>query len=361
MAFVAVTAVDDGDRTTAIDRLARQMNRRIDGVLAGEIRVTPIPAPTPTPVPSGEGFNLPALLPTLEDLPEGATLANEGFVFDPATMGSYEREIGARGLVMALGSSRVMNISLTVELHGSTLDAKAPVLFLKALDPLVFGDLVGHGLAEAVGFTPENVTFDALDLPRIGDAAAGFLMKLETPIADFDAHMLFFARGPIAAQIVVMGPAGEVFMEDTIPVAKLIDERIIATQPPAVPQITPTLQPTATRIPAATPSPTSVPPLAPTPELHATVEALVQEQLQAILATTPTPEATPNSTLTPTTKRTPLPTSTPTQEPTPTPPLTGGGGCTPSAEGTTSVEASWLLFGLVLPGLALAGVRRRKR
>jgi len=114
--------------------------------------------------------------------------------------------------------------------------------------------------------------------------------------------------------------------------------------PTIVPAPTPTasLPPTPTSVPAptATPNPTPTPTPVPT--------------------STTTPKATPTATAA--AKPTLLPSSTPAPEPTPTPTPTptGGGGCTAPADGARSLEVSWLLLGLVLPGLALAGLRRRK-
>ena len=51
VARIVVGALDDADLRTAVNRLALRMDQRIDGVLAGEIRVTPI---IPSPTPSGD-------------------------------------------------------------------------------------------------------------------------------------------------------------------------------------------------------------------------------------------------------------------------------------------------------------------
>ena len=190
-------------------------------------------SPTPTPATSArrEGFDLPATLPTLADLPEGATIASEGFTEEADNLGYYEQEFSPTNLYIELGSSKVMSISTTVELHASAFDAKAPVLVLKALDPEVFGELAGTAFAEGAGFTPEALVLEALDLPQIGDAGAGFLMKIETAVGDFDGYLMWFAQGRIVAQLILLGPAGQVDLENVIPLAQLIDKRIRENSP----------------------------------------------------------------------------------------------------------------------------------
>ena len=85
VATVWVSALDDADQSVAIENLSLRMDRRIDDVLAGKIRVAAIiPSPTPSSdardTASREGFDLPAMLIKLADLPEGAMIETEGFV-----------------------------------------------------------------------------------------------------------------------------------------------------------------------------------------------------------------------------------------------------------------------------------------
>ena len=49
VARIGVGALDDSDLSAAVNRLALRMDQRIDGVPAGEIRVTPLPMSTPYP------------------------------------------------------------------------------------------------------------------------------------------------------------------------------------------------------------------------------------------------------------------------------------------------------------------------
>jgi hypothetical protein len=240
VATVGVVAVGDADLSEPLIRLVTRMDQRIDGVLAGEISVTPIArAPTATPVSDigeeaaiNEGFDLRAMLVILADLPDGALIESEGFVEGLGGNIAYQREFEAKGFVIELGSSQVMNISATVELHASALDVKGPVLVLKEMDPEVFVEIFGPAFAEGAGFTPEALVVEVLDLPPIGDAVAGFLMKkVETAIGDFNTYFIWLAQGRIGAQMLVMGPAGHVALEDVLPFVELMNERIVEQSP----------------------------------------------------------------------------------------------------------------------------------
>ena len=242
VASVGIVGFDAVDRSAAAGRLARRMDRRIAREHAVEISATAIVPPTPTPVPTAtphlppeeaarrEGFDLPSMLLTPEDLPDGATIESEGFKESEA-VSSYNREFEPEDLVMNVGSSVISDINITVDLYASAADAVRPVSVFKAVDPKVFGQLVGPAVAEGAGFTPENLEIERLELPSIGDAAAGFLMTIETADVGFVGYLLFFAKGRIGAKVFVFGPGGGVALEDVVPLAQLVEERIAKGSP----------------------------------------------------------------------------------------------------------------------------------
>ena len=94
--------------------------------------------------------------------------------------------------------------------------------------------------------------------------------------------------------------------------------------------VTPTPTPTSAHTPTSTPPPT------PTPG--------------SALSVTPTPTGQPRPT------PTPDPTITATETPTSAP--SNRGGCTTGTGGSDTVEASWVLLALSLPGLSLSGLRK---
>ena len=177
--------------------------------------------------PGPEDFDLAAMLPTLADLPENAFIKDE----DLSCVVSCEREFGATGLVMTLGSSNVANINAEVELEDSSIDARINVEFVKGSDPELFSEPASQAFAAGAGFTPDSVVLEALGPIVIGDAAAGFFMRIETAIADFDGYLLFFAQGRVSAQLLVTGPADQIALADIIPLAQLMADRIQENSP----------------------------------------------------------------------------------------------------------------------------------
>ncbi len=221
--------------------------------------IPPTPAPTLTPMPTDptNTNDLPALLPTLADIAPGAIIGGEGYVEDTDALLTYEREFEAEGLFFTLGLSQLSNLSSTVEMYATSSDASAPVLVMRAMDPQLFAQLAGPAFAEGAGFSSENVVVEAIDLPAIGDATAGFLMKAQTAAINLDVYMLWFAQGRIAAQLIAGGPRGQVHSDDVARIARLIDQRIIEridNNPPRTPLATPT--PTQTRSATQVPMPT---------------------------------------------------------------------------------------------------------
>ena len=185
------------------------------------------PAGVAAEPPGPEDFDLAAMLPTLADLSENAFIKDE----DLSCVVSCEREFGATGLVMTLGSSNVANINAEVELEDSSIDARINVEFVKGSDPELFSEPASQAFAAGAGFTPDNVVLEALGPIVIGDAAAGFFMRIETAIADFDGYLLFFAQGRVSAQLLVTGPADQIALADIIPLAQLMADRIQENSP----------------------------------------------------------------------------------------------------------------------------------
>ena len=251
-------------------------------------------------------------MPTLADIAPGAIIEGEGYVQDTDALLTYEREFEAEGLFFTLGLSQLSNLSSTVEMYATSSDASVPVLVMRAMDPQLFAQLAGPAFAEGAGFSPENVVVEAIDLPAIGDATAGFLMRVQTPPINLDVYMMWFAQGRIAAQLIAGGPRGQVHSDDVARIARLIDQRIIEridNNPPRTPLATPT--PTQTRSATQVPMPTLV--------LFATPTPTTAPTFAPAATTTPTPRPAPTQGPTPTATPTPVP-PTPTQvPPTPTP------------------------------------------
>ncbi len=278
-----------------------------------ETTPTPVRTLTPVPTASTDTNNLPALLPTLADIAPGAIIGGEGYVEDTDALLTYEREFEAEGLFFTLGLSQLSNLSSTVEMYATSSDASAPVLVMRAMDPQLFAQLAGPAFAEGAGFSSENVVVEAIDLPAIGDATAGFLMRVQSAAINLDVYMLWFAQGRIAAQLIAGGLRGQIHLDDVARIARLIDQRIIEridNNPPRTPLATPT--PTQTRSATQVPMPTLV--------LFATPTPTTAPTLAPAATTTPTPRPAPTQGPTPTATPTPVPPTPVPPTPTPVPP-----------------------------------------
>ncbi len=174
-----------------------------------------------------DGFDLAAMLPALDDLPTGAKISREGPSEESEGIIGYEREFEAEVLeVFELGSSQVMFASTVVNLFASTTEAIRAVIGVAQQPPLEVREAMQE---EGI----QDVALEPLDLPVIGTTAAGWLVKIETAVVDFDMYILILAQGRVSAQVMAMGPSGKIALEDVIPLARLMDQRIQSQVPVA--------------------------------------------------------------------------------------------------------------------------------
>ncbi len=230
VAGVRLISFDGADHADSVRRLAREMDRRIDRVLAGEISATPfVPTPTPTKAPVEpvvvEGYDLTAMMPTVADFGDTADVRNEGQIAGSGAGGSYERRFKPVEGFIEFQLSRLSEVQSSVELFDTALQARLPIQFLSSLSAQelteLFGPAFGGGAAGS-----EDGGVEVLELPALGDASTGYRMKIRTEAADFDTHLLFFTLGRISGRFVLTGPAGAVAMEDVLAFANQIVQRV---------------------------------------------------------------------------------------------------------------------------------------
>ena len=175
------------------------------------------------------------MLPTLDDLPEGTIVESENFVEFEDLVATYVRNFVPEDLVIELDGSSLISLGTRVDLYSTDLDASASVAVLAALDPITLGlvgEQLGVTIAGEAGFTVLGISTETLDLSGLGDVTVGFSLDIDTgEDIPLDAHVIFFARGRIVAQVTFLGLDLNVLPEDTIPLAELIDELITTNSP----------------------------------------------------------------------------------------------------------------------------------
>lgn len=233
VASVALLAFDGVDRAEIVSRLAAVMDRRIDGVLAGDIAAAPLP-PVATPVPeaaTAEGYDVPAMVPTLEDLPTGATLQGEGSPPGAGALQAYFRRFIAGDSAMRIGESEASEIEITVGVHSNPEVAAITVQVIGSLDAEGLGGLFRQGFAGGAGISPTNISAEPIEFPRVGDASTAVALRLTTTSGDLETYLVYFSRGRVRAQLSVVGQVGSLQSRDLVQLAGLIDERIRRNSP----------------------------------------------------------------------------------------------------------------------------------
>jgi hypothetical protein len=229
VASIRMKTSSDAGTEDIIERLASRMDERIDGVLSGQIPLVSVPTPQPAPVsdPAQEQM-LAAMLLKLGDLPEGASIRQEGSLEVSGSYGSYQRRFMSQGAIIEFADSKITEVQTTVGLFDSVETARVPVDVLRSMGAERAGQLISQGFA---GATTETISVDLLDFPTIGDDSFSLLLHMKTAVTDLEGHLVYFVRGSVRAQFVVFGLSGEFSLSDTIPLAQLFDQRIQSNTP----------------------------------------------------------------------------------------------------------------------------------
>ena len=172
------------------------------------------------------GYDLSSLLPSVADLPGGVTLESEGCISDT----EYERTFVAVDETFNLGSSRVSVIGTKVELYPSAAAAENLVSLVNTVDPSTLGDTLAADFTEddfpGVTGTLADIRFESLDPPAIGAASGGWLLKITTAEGQFEGVWIFFSQSSVGGVITATGAEGQVSLEDMLPLAELMADRI---------------------------------------------------------------------------------------------------------------------------------------
>jgi hypothetical protein len=238
VASVGVLASDEKDRAPDLMRLAKSMDERIRNVLAGKTSAMPlVPTPTQTvpadnkqPSPIG-GFRLAAMLPTLRDLPSNATMETDGPPEKTDALDSYERRFRPSASFIRLGSSEVTEIRATVGVYASSRIAGFPIQAIRSLTAEQISRMLQQGSSAAGGSALNSFRMDPYDFPPVGDSSAALMLKQERAEGEFDGLIVYFVRGQVRAQLLVIGHIGKIAVADVVSLAELMNQRIQDNSP----------------------------------------------------------------------------------------------------------------------------------
>ena len=133
-----------------------------------------------------------------------------------------------QGVTIQVAESQVTEIQLTVGVFDNPDTARVPIDVLSEMGVDGAGSLIAQGFA---GSGADSISVESLEFPVIGEDSFSLTLHMKTAVADLDGHMVYFVRDRVRAQFVVFGLAGELSVDDTLPLAKLFDQRIQDNKP----------------------------------------------------------------------------------------------------------------------------------
>lgn len=171
------------------------------------------------------------MLLNLGDLPAGAAIRQEGPIEVSGASASYQRRFKPEGAIITFANSEVTDLQTTIGVFGDPETARVPVDVLRSMGVEGAGRLIAQGFAGSAGGPSDDVRVELLDIQTIGDDSFSLLIRIKTAVADLDGHLVYFVRDRVRAQIAVFGLAGKLSLEDTVPLARLFDQRIQRNTP----------------------------------------------------------------------------------------------------------------------------------
>ena len=210
LASVAVMRTDSRSQNAHAVALARALEARIGGVLAG--RVTTPPVKTPSKGQQGPKTVKPKVdiavaVPTSGDV-SGAKVVRQGHVADDASISTYEREFGS----VRYGSSRLLSIQTGASLLATAAQAKAAVVAAPSvLKPgsAQFRQELTAEFAKDGGLQLEKLTVLRQGPATFGGGSAyDVTMRIETAIGAFDVAYVFVAKGRFLGYLTLISEYG---------------------------------------------------------------------------------------------------------------------------------------------------------
>lgn len=230
-ASVSINRVGDPASATDVEALAQTLATRIKAVAAGEVSETPVPVPAKTaPPPSTTPEQDPVLermVLSLDDLPAGVTVKNDGYVTKDNGDVSYEREFALGN--SSIGRSALIGLQSNVERMDS---ATAAALAVAAVPSIIKGPdgakLFANAFGEGAGFKAESIRIRELPASGIGDRTTALHATFDTRVGPFEAVFVFIANGRAAGQIYAAGAKGKVHAGDILALARTMATKMEA-------------------------------------------------------------------------------------------------------------------------------------
>jgi hypothetical protein len=218
-AAATIVRPDDADVGGRVTDLARSLERRMLGVLRGEVTGPPVALPrvTAAGAPAAAAPALPAMALRLADLPE-ATLTRAGYVRSDTAVAEFHREFGlSRG---RLGRSRPTAIESQVDLAENAATAHIQLDLLRESGERVFlkdFDSLFRGKSDV---ELRGARVKRLDVPKAGDESVTFRATAVVNDRRFTAVFTFVRVGRVVGLVNVYGFRGPIYAADVLPLAR---------------------------------------------------------------------------------------------------------------------------------------------
>jgi hypothetical protein len=193
------------------------------------------PAPSPAPVASTPSETeaveltrvaLPWLALVPADLPEGFFVRREGFVEAGEPIEAvYRRAFDPGGAL--LGRSVLADLVSDVVLFGSSEEADAALAeILDGLSGEQTKQYFATILRSYTGIVPEDLNGQTLASPVVADGAVVAQATFGTPVGGAEALLFIVRIGRLHANLFLIGPPGQVELEDGAALAAIVIERM---------------------------------------------------------------------------------------------------------------------------------------
>jgi hypothetical protein len=188
-----------------------------------------VPVPTETTsTTADEDPALERMVLSLDDLPEGVAIEEDGYVTDGDDV-SFEREFAVGNAT--IGRSELIGLSSNAERLDSAAES---ALAVRAVPGIIQGaegkKLFADSFSAGAGLNATNLEIEEIPVEGIGDAVSVLHATFDTRAGPFEAVFVFIAEGRAAGQIYAAGAKGKVFPEDIVALARTMAHKMDAEE-----------------------------------------------------------------------------------------------------------------------------------